>query len=59
MRSAAPRGTNDLLLIRRLALQAAASKAEKEKRVLMERAESSVFFPQGRSLQSAEHRVSL
>lgn len=44
MRSAAARGTNDLLLIRRLALQTAAAKAEKEKRVLMERAESSVFF---------------
>lgn len=45
MRSAAPRGTNDLLLIRRLALQTAAAKGEKEKRVLMERAEASVFFP--------------
>lgn len=43
MRSAAPRGTNDLLLVRRLALQTAAAKAEKETRVLMERAESSVF----------------
>lgn len=58
MQSAVAGSTNDLLLIRRVALQMAA-KRDKEKRVLMEQAESFIsFFFQGQSVQSADCCVS-